>query len=121
MVCKACKEGKICPKCINKLSKPLIAPPPPSPSSSSTAATQQKPSLWQRFKEGFTKAAENYQKAMEQEERKGKGKNKGKGKDSWGFSWDFDWDDLGLEPPSSTTRRRKKSRGYRLELGGWDF
>ena len=122
MGCKACQEGKICPKCINKLSKPMIAPAPPAVATKTTDTKQEqsKQSLWKRFKVGFIKAAENYQKSMAEQEKRSKGKGKKRGStDSWG--WDFSWDDLGLEPSSSTKRRRKKSKGYRLELGGWDF
>ena len=120
MVCKACQEGKMCPKCSAKISRPVVVPAPPAVATQTTDTKQEQPkSFWQRFKEGFIKAAENYQKSMAEQEKKGKGKGKKKGKESWGFSWGFDWDDLGLEPPSS--RRRKKSKGYRLELGGWDF
>jgi hypothetical protein len=129
MGCKACQEGKICPKCINKLSKPVIAPAPPAVATKTTDTKQEQPkqSLWKRFKVGFIKAAENYQKSMAEQEKRSKGKGKGKGKksnDSWGwdFDWSFDWEDLGLEPPSSSTkRRRKKNKGYRLELGGWGW
>ena len=122
MGCKACQEGKICPKCINKLSKPMIAPAPPVVATKTTDTKQEQPkqSLWKRFKVGFIKAAENYQKSMAEQEKRSKGKGKKRGSTySWG--WGFSWDDLGLEPSSSIKRRRKKSKGYRLELGGWDF
>jgi hypothetical protein len=125
MVCKACQEGKMCPKCLAKISRPRVAPAPPAVATKATDTKQEpKKSLWARFKEGFIKAAEDFQKAMAEQEKRSKSKKgKKKSSDSWGwdFSWDFDWDDLGLEPPSSTKRRRKKSKGYRLELGGWDF
>jgi hypothetical protein len=105
---------------MKKIEKPLIAPAPPAVATANTTKQEQpKKSLWGRFKEGFIKAAENYQKSMAEQEKRSKGKDKKKSSDSWGwdFSWGFDWDDLGLEP----SRRRKKSKGYRLELGGWNF